>query len=294
MGKPEASSGGPEARQEQTAAFVVFTDLDGTLLDHDTYAWQDAEEALDLCKRLRVPVVLVSSKTRAEMDALRMDLGLFWPFISENGGGVFFPEACPMAPPPEAEPERNGHVLPLGLPYKRLVRVLRGIREETGWRLRGFSDMGLEEICRRTGLPTEKARLASQREYDEPFVWEGGNYIDVPMLVRTAGQRGAQVTVGGRFFHLFGACDKGEAVLRLVNWFQREHPTLRTAGLGDSLNDVSMLRRVDRPVLIRSVRPPAGVAAAVPGLHITEEQGPAGWNRAVMNLLEEYSNGGMS
>jgi mannosyl-3-phosphoglycerate phosphatase len=273
---------------------VVFTDLDGTLLDHETYEWQDAEEALDRCRRLQVPVVLVSSKTRAEMEALRIELGLFWPLVSENGGGIFFPEACPMAPPTEANPCEGGHVMPLGLPYERLVRTLRSLREETGWGLRGFSDMGLEEICRRTGLPPEKARLASRREYDEPFVWEDGNRIDVPELVQEAEKRGARVTRGGRFFHLFGSCDKGEAVLRLATWFQKEYPVLWTAGLGDSLNDVPMLRHVDRPILVRSAQSFGDRIEAVPGLRVTEERGPAGWNRAVLNLLEEYSNGGMS
>lgn len=273
---------------------VIFTDLDGTLLDPDTYAWQDAGEALERCKRQRVPLVLVSSKTRAEMEVLGKDLDLPWPFVSENGGGIFFPGACPMAPPPEARPCENGHVLPLGVSYRRLVGFLRGIREATGWGLRGFSDMGIEEICRRTGLPPEQARLASRREYDEPFVWEGGHRPDVPALMRAAGERGVRVTRGGRFFHLFGSCDKGEAVSRLADWFRKEHPVLWTAGLGDSANDVPMLRRVDRPILVRSAQPLSEGMETVPELRITEERGPVGWNRAVLNLLEEYSNGGMS
>jgi len=73
--------------------FLIFTDLDGTLLDHDTYGWEEALPALDLCRRLGVPVILVSSKTRAEMDVLQNRLGLSAPFISENGGGIFFPKA---------------------------------------------------------------------------------------------------------------------------------------------------------------------------------------------------------
>ena len=267
---------------------VIFTDLDGTLLDHATYAWRDAGEALSRCRDLRVPVVLVSSKTRAEMEALRVDLDLSWPFVSENGGGVFFPEACPMAPPPEARPIEGGHMMPLGIPYERIVRALRVLREETGWGLRGFSDMGLEEICLRTGLQPDKARLASRREYDEPFVWEGGEPIDVPALVREAEKQGVRVTRGGRFFHLFGSCDKGEAVLRLADWFRKEHPVLWTAGLGDSLNDVPMLRHVDRPVLVQSAQSFADGIEEIPRLHITEERGPAGWNRAVLNLLEQY------
>ena len=71
---------------------IIFTDLDGTLLDHSSYQWDRAKPALDLCQRFHVPVVLVSSKTRAEMVKLKDELGLSHPFISENGGGIFFPK----------------------------------------------------------------------------------------------------------------------------------------------------------------------------------------------------------
>ncbi len=69
---------------------IIFTDLDGTLLDHDTYAWKEAEPALDLCKTLKVPVILASSKTRAEMETIRREMSISDPFIAENGGGIFF------------------------------------------------------------------------------------------------------------------------------------------------------------------------------------------------------------
>ena len=62
--------------------FLVFTDLDGTLLDHDTYGWEAASPALAQCRERGIPIVLVSSKTRAEMDNLRRRMGLSMPFIS--------------------------------------------------------------------------------------------------------------------------------------------------------------------------------------------------------------------
>jgi ribonucleotide monophosphatase NagD (HAD superfamily) len=45
---------------------LVFTDLDGTLLDHDTYDWTPARDALDRLTRAGIPVVFTSSKTAAE------------------------------------------------------------------------------------------------------------------------------------------------------------------------------------------------------------------------------------
>jgi len=274
------------------AGLIVFTDLDGTLLDHDTYGWEPAAEALERCRRLGVPVVMVSSKTRAEMEPIRGGLRLDWPFVSENGGGIAFPPDCPQAPPAETRPDgRGGRLLHLGVPYDVVTRALREIREELDRPdLRGFSDMSVEEIARLTGLPLEDAERSARREYGEPFVMNRPGRTELGRLERAARKRGLRVTAGGRFLHLFGGCDKGEAVSLLTGWFRRERPGARTVGLGDSPNDLPMLRRVDEPVLVRSSRPPEEMAEAVPGIRMTDRPGPDGWNRAVLDLLATSVN----
>ena len=74
---------------------VVFTDLDATLLDPDTYQWLPAQEALLALKARYSGLVLVSSKTHAEMLPLHRELGLSDPFIVENGGGIALSEGAP-------------------------------------------------------------------------------------------------------------------------------------------------------------------------------------------------------
>ena len=71
---------------------VLFSDLDGTLLDHETYSFQDASEALELIKTKGIPLVLCTSKTREEIQHYRNLLDNRYPFISENGGGIFIPK----------------------------------------------------------------------------------------------------------------------------------------------------------------------------------------------------------
>ena len=70
---------------------IVFTDLDGSLLDSTTYSFKAATPALNALREQGIPLVLVSSKTRAEMEPLRQRLGHCDPFIVENGGAVFVP-----------------------------------------------------------------------------------------------------------------------------------------------------------------------------------------------------------
>ena len=269
--------------------FVIFTDLDGTLLDHSSYAWKEAKPALDLCKRLQVPLILVSSKTSAEINVLRRELGLTAPFISENGGGIFFPEEGSHPVPPEAVLEAGLWKWSLGRPYELLVKSLREIRDELGWKIRGFSDMTPEEISRLTGLDSESTRLASLREYDEPFLLADDGEREPDALYDAAKQRGLSITSGGRFYHLHGKTDKGESVEKLVAWYSEHRSQVITMALGDSPNDFSMLKRVNHPVLIRSSRQFPGVQQMIPGLQITKEKGPKGWNVAVLDLLNKQT-----
>ncbi|MBW1786205.1 MAG: HAD-IIB family hydrolase [Deltaproteobacteria bacterium] len=154
------------------SSIVVLTDLDGTLLDHDTYDWHAAQSALDLCRLRNIPVVLVSSKTRAEMDVLRRTLALADPFISENGGGIFFPGEMAESPPQQAQPERGLWKWTLGSPYGDVVSALKRIRKRLKWKIAGFADMSVDEISTHTGLDRASARLAAMRE---PFRWEGAS-----------------------------------------------------------------------------------------------------------------------
>ena len=266
---------------------VIFTDLDGTLLDHDTYEWKEAKPALNLCKQLQVPLILVSSKTRAEMDVLRHELGLTSPFISENGGGIFFPEEGSHPVPPDAVLEDGLWKWSLGWPYDLLVKSLREIRDELGWKIRGFSDMPLEEISHLTGLDLESSRLASLREYDEPFILVEEGERDPDALYDAAKQRGLNITSGGRFYHLHGKTDKGLSVDKLVAWYGEQNSHVMTMALGDSPNDFSMLKRVTHPVLIRSSRQFPELQALIPALQVTKEKGPKGWNAAVLERLEK-------
>lgn len=265
--------------------FLVFTDLDGTLLDPDTYRWDEAEPALAQCADLDVPVVLVSSKTRAEMNPLRLELGLSAPFVSENGGGIFFPGGRFWDPPPEALFVDDLWKWSLGLPYQDVVGALREIRKELELDLRGFSDMAVDEISRLTGLEPERARLAAMREYDEPFIASRAGNSEMERLIAAASKRGLLVTEGGRFHHLHGGCDKGQALDKLLRWYVAVRGPVKTIALGDSPNDFTMMKRADYPVLVRSSRGYPGLEKEFDRLRITNEKGPAGWNEAVTRVL---------
>jgi mannosyl-3-phosphoglycerate phosphatase len=285
--------------------YLVFTDLDGTLLDHDTYGWEAAVPALEQCRTRGTPVIIVSSKTRAEIDILRRRLSLSAPFISENGGGIFFPkETFPDPPPgsvsadgpggPAGSPtgfaagrEMGLWEISLGVPYVRLIQALGDIRHELKWDIKGFSDMALDEVSRLTGLDKSDARFAAMREYDEPFIIEGKEPGDLSPLYRAAEKQGLLITSGGRFYHLQGKSDKAKGMGLVTAWYRPCHKDVVVVALGDSPNDFAMLERADIPVLIRSRRTFPGLRRRIPRLRISDQFGPAGWNSAILSILSQ-------
>ena len=70
---------------------LIFTDLDGTLLDHYTYLWEDAIPALEKLFLFDIPVILCTSKTKDESVYFRGQIGLDHPFIVENGAAIYSP-----------------------------------------------------------------------------------------------------------------------------------------------------------------------------------------------------------
>lgn len=269
--------------------YIVFTDLDGTLLDADTYGWEEARPALEMLLLLAVPVVLCSSKTAAEMLPLSRSLGLGAPLIVENGGAVLVPQGGLPLPRGRGEPRGDWHELVLGLRYGELAAALRRLREELGLRVRGFAEMDTAEVVALTGLSDAEAELARARQYSEPFTFEGSD-ADLQRLVERAAELGLRVVRGLRFHHLMGQTDKARA-LRLVRDLYAAtwagEPIL-SISLGDSENDLLMLLNTDLPVLVRrkSGRP-WEPDCDIPGLYRTRLPGPAGWREAIDHILEK-------
>ena len=243
----------------------VASDLDGTLLDA-RYAWESARPALEALRAHGIPLVLCSSKTRAEMEALAAELPAAGALIVENGGAVV----------------DDGRVRVLGIPREQLVEALASLAAETGATVRGFASLSPDELMELSGLDRDGAGRALQREYDEPFL---ATPDDTAALAAAAARRGLRVTRGGRFLHLTGPADKGTA---LAAWLAaRGFERAEGLGLGDAPNDIPLLRAVGRPLLMPG---PAGrvdpeLRGAFPEAERAPGPGPVGWNSAVLAVL---------
>jgi mannosyl-3-phosphoglycerate phosphatase len=108
--------------------------------------------------------------------------------------------------------------------------------------------MTLEELVFCTGLPLNLAKLAKNREHDEPFRIIKGNKASVFNAIK---MEDLKCTQGGRWLHLTGNTDKGKAVAILKNLYCQTFGKIETFGVGDGPNDLPMLKIVDKPFLIK-------------------------------------------
>lgn len=253
-------------------ALIVFSDLDGTLLDHDTYAWDAARPALQRLAALKVPVVLSSSKTAAEMTVLQEAMGLRGlPAIVENGAGVIG-----LGQDDSATDD-----------YDRLRAALGDLQADLARGFTGFGDLTDAEVAQMTGLTPDAATRARQRQFSEPGLWSGTQAAR-ERFITALSDRGVHAREGGRFLTLSFGRTKAFGMKQVIDYYCAPE----TIALGDAPNDIEMLEAADHGVIIAN--PHSAPLPALRGereglIRRTTAAGPDGWNRAVLDLLDKLN-----
>lgn len=295
----ESQNGRIEIRSSRVTLFpvllaphqLIFTALEGALVDPHSGAFDKAEEALSELDRRDIALVLITSRTRAEIEPLRRKLQHNHPFVTESGGGIFFPDGYFNIKIPGAV--RNGRYLciSLGQPYKTVCETLDEIAEESGVGVAGFHHMSPREIADNTGMRIRDAELARNREYDEPFFFTSSDQKAIARFVEAARQRGFQARPGGMFWHFSAGCDPGRAVRSVTQLFREAtRIKLRAIGIGGTSEDLPWLRAVDLAILLPGAEAAPETSTAAQTLNARniargEAPGPAGWNVAILNII---------
>ncbi|MEQ8290097.1 MAG: HAD-IIB family hydrolase [Gammaproteobacteria bacterium] len=255
---------------------VVITDLDGTLLDHDTYQYDAAIPALQELTSRHIPLILNSSKTAAEMKLLRDRLGNQHPFVVENGAGIYLPKGD------------DYKKVSFGMDRQAILSVIHQLRSKGQASFTGFADFTIDDIMQKTGLDREQARLASERDFTEPVLWKG-EPEKLEIFKQALAEHGMTAVQGGRFISISGKVDKGQALRWLRDYYQEQYQQMPViVALGDSDNDRPMLENADYAIVVRSpVHEPPLVNNK--NVRVTESVGPRGWNDSLLSLLHEIT-----
>ena len=277
---------------------LVFTALEGALIDARTDSFAGAEEAISELDRRKIPYILLTSRTRAEIEPVRRKLGHNHPFVTENGGGIFFPDGYFNLRIPDAV--RAGRYLSVaqGGPYSEVCEALDEIAEECGVGVTGFHHMNVREIAENSGLRPRSAELARDREFDEPFYFTSADDKAISRFVEAARARGYDTRRGETFWHFSSKCDPARAVRTAAGLFRdAAHAKLRLIGIGVSEADLPWLAAVNHAILLpesvsdqaqdssdqpRKVRGRTGASVI-----FADAPGPVGWNATILNIIGE-------
>lgn len=260
---------------------LIVSDLDGTLLDHNTYRWEAASGWLGVFQSKGIPLVLCSSKSAPEIIEWQRELGLVGqPFIAENGSVIQLDERWTDS---DSFPRRI-----VGMRHEELMVLLNDLRSRYGFKFTCFADVDDATLGEWTGLTRKQAALARLREASEAFIWR-----DTPeMFDAFSGQiaeRGLMLVQGGRFWHVSEKqADKGKALRWLYQQYQqRENRAFTTIGLGDGPNDATLLDNVDfavvvkgysrKPIILRNDNPER--------VYHSIHYGPEGWKEGLDHFI---------
>jgi mannosyl-3-phosphoglycerate phosphatase family protein len=265
--------------------FLIFTDMDGTLLDHFTYSFEPAKDTLMTLEKNDIPVIPVSSKTKAELIHIRNELNNRHPFIIENGAAVYIPIDYFETQPVDTVEEDGFWVKAFVDSRSAWQTKIASLSERFGHSFKTFEQIGVEGIIETTQLDYDAAVRASQRQYGEPVAWYGTEH-QKNLFVDALTDQGAHILHGGRFMHVSGECNKGKALSWLAEQYQLKcELKVSTIAAGDSQNDEAMLNVADYAVIVKSpVHEPPQLNRAMPA-YLTNEAGPAGWVEGITHVI---------
>ncbi len=267
------------------SSIVIFSDMDGTLLDHHTYSFAAAQPTLDALAERSVPVIPNTSKTFVEMVELRDKIGLHGPFAIENGAALFIPHGF-FKQKPAGTIWQDGFWCKSFISSKGYwLKLLEIVKADFAGEFTHFSEMSLSDLMAATGLSEANARLAAKRQFGEPVMWLGSDARKAE-FIEAVSERGATPLEGGRFIHISGDCTKGKA----LNWFMEEYRrqtavTATSIALGDGKNDIAMMEAADIAIRIASPTHQPPEINKKENVYTSTKHGPEGWTEMLTQLL---------
>ncbi|WP_052055285.1 mannosyl-3-phosphoglycerate phosphatase [Myxosarcina sp. GI1] len=250
--------------------YIVVTDLDGTLLDRQTYEYTPAKTAIAQLNQREIPIIFNSSKTQAEISELRHKLDNREPFVCENGGIICSLEAAPKY---------------LGTPREQFLAYLRSLKQELNLNYQGFADVTIDVVVKWTDLTVADAQKAMQREATEPILWQDSQ-LALEKFREKLAKRQLQCIKGGRLYHVMGNFNKASCFSELKQYYARRwQEEVKIIALGDSPNDLPMLERADLAVVIPSAKGKA-LKLERDRVFYASQLAPYGWQEAIDFCLE--------
>jgi mannosyl-3-phosphoglycerate phosphatase len=250
---------------------IIFSDIDGTILDFENYSYKISLPAIRTLAGKGIPLILVSSKTYIEMLKLHKQLKLPWPFIFENGAGI----------------SQHGTYTLYGKSYQKLVQYKPAIEQACGT-ITWAENLPLTKLSEYTGLSTRKVKDMMARMASVLFI--AHHTLDINQINKQLHPFGIAITTGGKFFTVIDSdVNKGSAVQMIQAMYRQHYTSIYSYAIGDGLNDIDMFKAVDEAYFVGKRNLFKTIQTLCPGIHKSRKEGPEGFCEVIDKIVQNYS-----
>ena len=268
--------------------YYIFTDLDGTLLNHDNYTLGRIKNFINKIK-LKNHIIFSTSKTFFEILEINKKLDLNFPFIVENGACIFFPNNYIFFNPNKTKFFNYKNYLG----YK-LSELSPEVIENKLYKLQKkydfilFSQLKLDHLSKITNLKNKSLKNCTRRLFTNPIYWNDTDermkkfILDIKKISKTY-----QISKGGRFYHLLDNYDKGKALMKFLKIIKySDKNNFKTISLGDSENDISMLEQTDYSCIVKREKVKISLKKKT-NIYYSIKKAPDGWKESIEFILKK-------
>ena len=265
---------------------VIFTP--SNLLGSAISVAPGVSEALFEIERRKVPLVLSTHGTRAQLEVLRRKIGHGHPFITEGGGGLFLPDGYFALRLEGATRAGRYLCVPFGRSSRQASTAAEEIARQAGAEIVRYADMSAREIARNAGISERDAQASREREFSERFFFAGNADMAIQPFEDIAREQNWQIRRSEPFWEMCSGNDEGKALRYLMRLYRQAlRSRIRSVGIGALSEDLSLLAASDQAFIL----PAAGgrfddqLLSKLPNSAKIALPGASGWNQTVVNVL---------
>ena len=263
--------------------YLIITDLDGTLLNYETFSYKPIVPFIKKIISKKILIIPNTSKTKDEVLKFLNEIKYPTPFIVESGSAIYFPKKFNYS----RKMKINDFELIYSSKNKKSIHKILDSKDFQNYKslFRITNEIKNTDLADLSGLSIENLKDIKKRDFSELIVWDSSkkNLNKFKMLLN---KKDLSLLEGARFLHLKGRGDKGIAIHKLLKFMKSSKINVnKTISLGDSINDIPMLRRTDFSCIIKL---PNKNYINFKGESVfrSKKEAPLGWKEALMSIGE--------
>ena len=260
---------------------IIFSDLDGTLLDKNTFKFDIIEDYFRDLILKGVIIIPSSSKTESELLDFNRHYNLKLSFISENGSAIHGLDLI-------------NKKIPNKILISRSIDEIYNIYNKTisshlKQKIIFISNLNIEEQIKIFGLPQDKLLLAKKRNHSIPIQFKGSE-IEKKDFIKLMNDVGLSVQTGGRIMNICDNTNKSKAMSKTKELLGKgTDEKIITIGVGDNQNDIEMLKNCDYACLVKNDNFDSSLIN-IDNLIKSSEPSPKGWADVIKTAIQKIKS----